>query len=141
MPLRIATLGDLPGLVDMALKFANQTDPEGRYTNQNKITQVISNLIQDPLGVVLIHDDGGMLLGVVTTTMFGDTKQATEVAWWVEPEARSKGVGKQLLKRFEDWAWCQGCRLMSMSSIDKSVSEYYARNGFVHADSSYTKDI
>jgi GNAT superfamily N-acetyltransferase len=43
--------------------------------------------------------------------------------WYVDPDARQKGVGRALVKAVEEWASCQGCREMASDAYQvNSVS-------------------
>lgn len=69
----------------------------------------------EPAGVVLARvDDDGTPLGAAAAVVrsLGDDDAAVRVAWLkliaVDPDARRRGIGHELLAAVEAWAWAQG---------------------------------
>lgn len=91
--------------------------------------------------IVLIYDDVGFLAGLATPSLFGDIRQATEMAWWVEPSERGKEAGGELLKAFEFWAKKVGCKLVTMISLNDKVGKYYEKNGYKLYERAYVKEV
>src|SRR3972149_4409509 len=115
MGLRVATIEDLPIILNLAMKFA-KSSPYSEYVNEDKIKKIAEGFLssehQDK--IILLYDDIGMIVGLVSPFMFGNNRVATELAWWIEPNERGKKAGKELLDAFEFWAKKVGCSIVTM---------------------------
>lgn len=141
--LRIATYEDLPIVSRMAESFISNSPYRGHF-DMGMVDGVLSKLItaEDPRdGVVLLHGDQGMLAGMASPFIYGPHYMATELGWWVEPEARKTGIGKELILAFEEWARRVGCTLITMISLDDRVSEYYEKNNYQLTERAYMKEL
>lgn len=89
------------------------------------------------------HRFVGLLLGQATNYTFSTEKIAQDIAFYVVPESRDKGVGKELLKRFVDWAAQRatevqiGLSFTNSSEIDPGTIRLLEKAGFAHAGSAY----
>jgi len=81
----------------------------------------------------------GFLAGAALPFILGLDTVATELAWWVHPESRLKGVGKVLLEAFEEWAKEVGCSMICLSSMDEETGEVYIKRGYSLKEYSYLK--
>jgi GNAT superfamily N-acetyltransferase len=86
-------------------------------------TGMVAYLGENPVGIVTLeeHEDGG---GKLTWVRF----------FYVAPEFRGMGIGKQLLKYAENFARKRGhssIRLRS-SALNSNAINFYKRGGFVH---------
>lgn len=142
MSLKIATIEDLDLVVSMAVKFIEATEYKNLYT-EDKIRELASNLLQADKDktIIFLYGDVGFLAGVTSPFLFGDVKQASEVAWWVEPSARGKEAGKELIKVFEYWAHKVGCKVVTMVSLDEKVGKIYEKNGYKLYERAYLKEL
>lgn len=102
--MRLATLDDLPELVEMAGKFVAAAqfgvpfDPD--YTAQH-----FKLMIDHDLGCVF-RTDAGFICGSLAPFSFNSGHlQAVETAWWSEDRR-----GSDLLQAFEHWALRAGAR-------------------------------
>ena len=69
--------------------------------------------------------EGGFLAGFKTDTymlMPGSTVGIV-VSYYVEPELRSKGIGKQLIDNFTKWAKDHGCEYIMQGTPTKDSTE------------------
>lgn len=139
---RLAVPKDHSEVVNMAIKFANNT-VYSRYCDVEVINRLAADFL-DPLNpdkIVFIEPSSGMLAGMITPFTFGVDLIATEVVWWVEPDKRNTKVGKELLDAFEDWARNEGCRLITMISIDDALGKYYEKRGYGLYEHAYMKEL
>lgn len=141
--LRIATPEDLPLVSRMAQSFI-ENSPYRAHFDMGLVDGVLNKLIspEDPRdGIVLLYGDVGMLAGMTSPFIYGPHYMATELGWWVEPDARNTGAGKELIKAFEEWARRVGCTLITMISLDDTVSKYYEKNGYQLTEHAYMKEL
>lgn len=139
--MKLATLEDVPAIEKMASNFANSSS-YASLTDLDTIRNLIVSIVSgDPLqNIIIMKADVGFIVGAATPFLFGKHRLASEVAWWVEEEARGKGEGLKLLGAFEYWAKnIANCKLISMSSLDKTVEKYYKKNGYKLYERAYMK--
>lgn len=141
--MKVADLEDLPEIVDMSMKFLNTTGYKP-HVDKEIVRDLVSSLI---VGLktekIIIFESGvGFLAGCVTPFLFGPHLLATEIGWWVEPEARGKGAGKEFLAAFEYWAKEKaGCTLISMVSLDDEIGKAYEKQGYKLYERAYMKEL
>lgn len=142
MGLRIATIDDMDELMGMALKFAKASN-YADYVEEDKIRAFIEQLVLSdvPEVLMLLHEGQGMLAAMAQPFIFGKPMLATEICWWVEPDARTKGVGKELMEAYEFWAKKLGCTMLTMSCLDDLLGKYYEKNGYSLYERVYFKEI
>lgn len=140
--IKVATEEDLPALVEMAVKFAEST-AYAPLTSREKLQDYIQSLIQTPKdkAIIFIVEDKGFLVASASEFLVGKILQATELAWWVDPNHRRSKVGKLLLEAFEYWAVKIGAKIKVMSCLDKSVAKYYEKNGYKLYEKAYFKEV
>ena len=94
---------------------------------------------RDP-GVVIVaeRDDGG-LCGLAEVSVRHEHVDGTSTvpvayleAWYVEPYARGRGVGRQLIRAAEEWALARGLRELASDAElgNKSSIDAHASCGF-----------
>lgn len=85
----------------------------------------------------------GMAAGVFGPFIFNDRfKVGAEVFWWIDPEYRSHGIGRELLAELELCAKNAGCIRWSMIAIagtQDHVGKLYERRDYHLAELTYTK--
>lgn len=140
--MRLASIADIDAISTMANQFINQTEYKDHY-NAGVLEDVLMTLLSLPKedAVVLIEDGKGMLLGKTCPFAFGNKKMAVEIGWWVNPDNRKEGVGKQLIEAFEYWANKINCDLIIMVSIDEEVGKYYEKTGYKLVERMYMKEL
>ena len=141
--LKIATIEDLPLVSRMAQSFI-ESSPYNRHFDMGMVDGVLTQLSTSEdsrKGIVLLYGEVGMLAGMSSPFIYGPHYMATELGWWVEPDARKSGAGKELIKAFEEWARRVGCTLITMISLDDTVSQYYEKNGYVLTERAYMKEL
>lgn len=142
MSLRIGTIEDLPLFRKFAASFVKYL-PEQRPVDQDKIERIMEDFLTDKESkIVLFYEDKGFIAGFATEYLLGTARQAADLGWWVEPEFRSEGIGKQLLEAFEYWAKnVQNCTVVQMVSLTPEVAEFYKENGYVETERAHIKEL
>jgi len=139
--MKIATIEDIKEIADMSMKFMATTGYSD-FSDREHIEAFIEAMVTGPQNerIILIEPGIGFIAGMSSVHPFGPTRLATEVAWWVEPEARETGAGKMLLEAFEFWAKEKaGCQLISMVGLDESLDKFYTKNGYKLYERAYMK--
>lgn len=83
----------------------------------------------------------GFLLGTLNEFLLGFFNVSNELAMYVSPLYRSKGISKSLIEYFEEWSKVKGCNIVSLSSLDKRIESLYAPLGYTYTESTYSKVI
>jgi hypothetical protein len=95
--------------------------------------------------VILYLRDGkpvGFIGGILTKMIASKEQVATEVFWYVSPEARGSRKSLSLKEAFEYWAKRVGAKFVVMSSLaDTIVERYYERTGYKLMEKSFLKVI
>ena len=140
--LKIATIDDLSLVLDLSMKFANAI-PYKDYIDEEVVKATLTDILTGDKDrkICLLYGEVGFITGVAAPFMFGTDLLATELAWWVEPEYRSKKVGLELLEAFEFWARKIGCKLISMACLDEKVAALYESKGYTLYERAYLKEI
>jgi GNAT superfamily N-acetyltransferase len=140
--IKIAEEEDLPLVMEMAMKFAENSNYL-HLISRDKIESFVLGLIRSPKekAVIFLCEDKGMLAAYVSEFLLGNIVQATELAWWVSPKYRKSHVGKTLMEAFDYWAEKIGAKIKVMSSLDNSVAKYYEKNGYKLYERVYFKEI
>lgn len=123
----------------MAMKFIEVSGYK-EYSSEEDIKNTILNMLSAPRTQSIIAlTDGGMLGGAVSKFPFGPHYIATEVAWWVDPEKRKSGLGRELLRYFEIWAGVVNCSFVSMGSLNDELAKLYEKEGYKLYERAYMK--
>jgi aminoglycoside 6'-N-acetyltransferase I len=102
---------------------------EGPSSHADEIEQYFDGKAHMPLEVLLAFDEGGRAIGFAELSIrpYAEDCLTDNVAylegWYVEPEVRRHGVGRELLIAAEQWARGRGCtEFGSDAVIDNQVS-------------------
>lgn len=91
-----------------------------------------NELVGSEEACLLVAEDGeeveGFLLGYVQPTFFAPGPVAYIEQVIVDEAARRRGLGAQMVGRFEDWARQAGCRLVALAS--RRAGEFYKSLGY-----------
>lgn len=139
--MKIATLEDLPEIAEMSMKFVETTGYKD-FADEDTIKSLIAAVVtSEPHEKIILLEPGvGFLAGCVTPFIFGPHLLATEIAWWVEPESRGSGIGKEFLDAFEFWAKEKaGCTMISMVCLDDKLEKFYVKQGYKLYERAYMK--
>lgn len=141
--MKIATIEDFDEIKAMALKFAEEAYISDLFEEKH-LEKLIYSLLQGDQSqrIIILEPGKGMLAGMSAPFPFGPFLLATEIAWWVEPEARSSGLGVELLRAFEYWAKEKAnCRLVHMVSMDSKVGKLLEKQGYEAKEYAYMKKL
>lgn len=145
MTIREATPADRPRLVEMALRFLQETPPYQLFpSTPAALSWIIAVVLEHGVALVAETDVGlvGMIgLVVAPHPLTGETF-ADEIVWWVEPEWRLGSVGPRLLDAVERWVVTKNVNSIRMVSPKGSaVGEFYERRGYQEVETSYLKRL
>lgn len=138
--MRIAELEDSLVILEMAEKFIAATE-YSHWFDRATVSDLITSFINSPRDErIIILDDFGFIAGQATKFPFGPELMASEVAWWIDPEARGENKGRKLMEAFEYWAKnVAKCKFISMTSLDKNVEKIYKNKGYKLYERAYMK--
>lgn len=80
-----------------------------------------------PLSVFALDGNGKAVGGAIGRT-WGSCCELLQL--WVAPESRGKGVGTELLHRFELRARLRDCRVFYLTTLSYQAPEFYRRHGY-----------
>lgn len=83
----------------------------------------------------------GFLIGTYSEFLLGFFNVSNELAMYVSPLYRSKGISKSLIEYFEEWSKTKGCNIVSLSSLDRSIDALYTPLRYIYTESVYSKVI
>jgi GNAT superfamily N-acetyltransferase len=150
MELKIATMDDFLSVMDMTLKFIDESPYKGMARDETKLTGIISDFINSKEKVVVLAvDDGqpvGIITGCVSEHMFSREKTAFELIWWIEPDKRGAKASLKLFEAFEYWARKMGCTYVQFGAAQETpysdkVRKLYLRKGYTQTESNFLKAI
>lgn len=142
--IRTATREDVPRIVDMGARFIDTEYPGAVRFNPEMLAALTTALI-DGAGTVLVVEAADELVGMMALQtyvhpMSGDLI-ATEIVWWMEPEARRGVTAIRLFIAGEQWAREQGATKLQMIAPSDKVGQFYERLGFERIEVHYQRSL
>lgn len=148
MTIRQATHDDMATILEMGEKFFLAT----KYAELTDFCHTSARATADTIfknGFILLAEQDGTpvgMIGVIVAPFILNfsIKSATEMMWWVEPNARSSRAAISLISTAIAECKARGCQWLSMSllsSSPKNVAAYYERVGFEFAESCYLMEL
>lgn len=137
----LGTLEDFDIVRTMSLKFLDSIEYK-EHSDLVTIDTVIASLLSSSReeGGILVEDKGFLAYRRVPFIFNTNKNIGTEVAWWVEPEARKNGLGLDLLQGYEYWARNFGdCFAVTMSCFDELTGKFLEKNGYKLYERAYMK--
>lgn len=153
--LKIADEGDLPYVIHMLDMFHKESPYSLLEFNEHKVINSLLNIInsnkEESIIIISLDENKkepiGLIIGLVSSSLFSDDKVATELAYYILPEHRSFKVAKKLIDAYEDWAGRVGATIVQMSLLgppsrsNEVLESLYTRRGYYHAERAYLKEI
>jgi len=149
MEIRKATTEDIPVLVEMGAEFAAYAPYPVEYSKDAAST-FLRALIDGGIGVVFVGCEEGVIVAYLAGAVYplwyaANTCVAGEIAWWVDPDYRTGGMARELVRSFEGWAADKGAAFVSISDINVSgefsVGSYFTRLGYKTTERTHIKEV
>ena len=142
--IRLATVEDIPAIAAMGAHFIETEYPGAIRFDAERLGTLTRSLIEGA-GVVFVVEQDGALVGMMALTTYthpmnGDPI-ATEIVWWIQPEARGGRAALQLFKAGETWARAQGATQFQMIAPSDKVGVFYERLGFAKIETHYQRAL
>lgn len=142
--IREARFADVPRLVEMGIRFINDSAYWGRiFPDEIAMTNLAQGLIAADHGHVLVYEHDGKIVGMIgviaTFHPYSGKPVMSEMFWYVEPESR--GAGVRLLRAVEGWAREKGIEDSIMISPSPKVSAFYQRLGYEPLEEQFIKKL
>lgn len=139
---RTATRADSEAIVRMGQAFHASSPYRQHFTlDPNRCAMTVEWVLAH--GAIFIAERNGQPIGmlglVVTPHLMADIHTASEVFWWVMPEAR--GYGLQLLRHGERWAKSRGATSLQVIAPTDDIERLYQRLGFQKVEAMYTRPL
>ena len=150
MRIREATEADIPAIVEMGRRFF-ETSGYGEFMafDPDSVVATARRLMASESGTVIVAVNDrpvGMVAGLIYP-YFMNYGHVTgqEMFWWVEPEHRAAGTGKDLLRALEAWARDAGAHSFIMGSLEAlrplTVAALYRRLGYKPIEHLYLRRL
>lgn len=154
---RRASIGDLPALEVLARHFLTTT-PFGFWLvyDEAMLQAAIVRVLRETGVIFLALDEQGEAIGFLAMAkgrhLVAGYEYAEELAWWVEPEARGRRAGPELLAHMEDWARQEALPVVKMvapavehgaarRSRRDAVTRFYKRAGYQPLETAFLKQL
>lgn len=137
--IRPATPLDVPAILEMGVRFFAESPTYSRLTfDRDRLAEVLFELIDSPHGFAQVADLGGRVVGVMlaaaTPHWCARDLIASEMALYVDPEARGSMLAARMVKRYLAWGRALGCSLItagvSTGKDTERITALYVRLGF-----------
>ena len=141
MTTRLATPDDMPELLRMGRSFAKAAGLDA----EDESMATTLTLLMDAGGLFVTGEPiHGMAAGLLFPQYFRRSQiVAQELFWWVDPEARRSGAGRDLLAGMEAWARAGGAESLTMVALadldGESIGRFYSSHGYTPLERHYVK--
>lgn len=147
--IRFATPEDAPKVAEMVEPFFGMalTEMLGEYDRKAMQNLVAATTLSGDACTIIAEVDGNMVGALCALSYLHPMKPSVRVAqemfWWVEPEHRKGGTGKNMLQFCEAWAKSIGCNSMVMATMHGIDHErngaFYTRSGYKPFEYTYLR--
>lgn len=141
--IRQANKHDKIQIIEMMKAFRDEADfPELQEINNESYWNQLLDSIFAGQGIVFIDDGKGLIMGLVTPTIWcNKTFAMHELAWYVKPEERNTTVGYRLFVTYLNYAKqlkeSGRIKYFTMSKLDVSPNLKYEKYGFRKKDENW----
>jgi GNAT superfamily N-acetyltransferase len=144
--LRLATLEDVPYILDLSKKLYQESPYKGTLNPTKMRAHLERAVIERGKYLVLVSFDGDKVVGAVVAytyqPLFSDDWIAIEVLLYLEKTYRASTRGVELIEAFEYWAKMAGCQSVQfgvLTGFPKALEKLYERRGGEMTERLYTK--
>lgn len=152
MALRLATLEDVPSLVALVSAFHLESPYSQFPFDTEKVFSLVTTFVggEDKEKTAIVLDYGGTIIGFVfghvNEVIFGHSRIASELAWYVVEHFRKGTNGAKLRTAFEYWATeVVKADIIHMASLDgvyaEQLDKHYKKKGYKLFEMTYLKDL
>ena len=150
--IRVATEDDFDTLISLGEVFCSELDnlpPNTTYVGED-VRSLLEGLTESPDGTLLLYETDGRLrgmIGLILNPFFFDNSKivASEYFFYVDEEARSAGIGSEIMEAGIEWAREHGASSMTMTSIavnkPTNANEVFLKYGFKLFEQVYRASI
>lgn len=89
--------------------------------------------------VLVLSDLRGVIAGHMSDHPCWPIRVASDVIWWVDPEARGRGLS--LLRGFERWATLSGADVIAVRALGGGAGPILERAGYALAETAYYRSV
>jgi GNAT superfamily N-acetyltransferase len=151
MPIRPATLADVPAMIRCGCEFleaARQT--YGVTPDPAELGRILAAFVAHPAICALVVEERGDILGGIVGALAApwfapQARFAREECLFIREPSRGGPAAVRLIHAFERWAKAHGARHVVLSSITavkgEAVGTLFARLGYVESERAYGKEI
>jgi GNAT superfamily N-acetyltransferase len=133
---RAAAIADIPQLLTLIRRYWDHEGIAG--FDALRIELVLQELLapEGARGNAWVAEDGGTLLGYLLVVLLLSVEHQGQMGeideLFVLPQARSRGVGRALLKAAETWLQARGCvRLqLQLNKANRNARTFYEARGY-----------
>lgn len=138
MHIRQATLDDIPNLVALGRLMHQESVYRTYALDVEKLALLLKHLLDEAAGIVLVAESSGAIVGgfvgMVVEHWFGLTKQAVDLALFMEPSHRGGRTAFRLLNAYVEEAKNRGADQIVMANstgVDmERVADLFEAVGF-----------
>ena len=151
MTVRRATAEDLDQYLRLGAAFHNATPVHNAMPfDYEGFTNFYLTAVTNPAMGVWIAEKDNKAVGVAGALCypmyFSPSHRVVQEIWWyLTPEARGTGVGKQMYDAIESWAKEQGATALFMIALEDERSpgmeKLYSRQGFRPMERTFFKEV
>jgi len=143
--IRRATHEDVPWLLQELRAFAGWNGLR-LFGDEAHAEALVGQLIETQFVAIATRGDNrlGLIAGVINPHPFNpDLDMATELWWWVTPDARGSSAGARLLDAFDQWADESGADLVSFTLESESPvnPRTLERRGYRLAEYQFVREV
>lgn len=141
--IRSATRDDIPGVLKLVAKFKKERlESLPLSLNLRDVAVTLVKLVDSGEGVVMVALEGDEVVGAIVGIAFpsflnSEAKILGELMWYVDSGHRDSGVGKKLLKAFEDEARVLEVDVVEMGSFEPGLEAV----GYTPIERHYLKGV
>jgi len=148
---RRAEPADLPDILRMGAAFhAASPVRQSIPLDTDSFQQFCKQAFDNPAVGFWVAADGdrvaGMAAAVIFPSYFNNTATIVqELFWWVDPDARGTGAGKQLIESIEQWAEKLDAKVVFMIALadknEEKMQNVYARRGYRPLERTFIREV